>query len=197
MSKRRDEIGDYIHKKIQFYEDGSESAVSIELARLRRGIGHAPGDLADLYGAFLKDMPKWFWNNSGYITREEWACYTAISLFALHQQGNSPKLHSMHTEEKISIGSAIRKLSVALGDNNADERMQKKLQMLITSKDMAELAQHLKGIITMLRGEGISLNYVLLAQDLYDFQFENQKQRIGLKWGQDYFRKEKVKENEE
>ena len=36
-----------------------------------------------------------------------------------------------------------------------------------------------------------------VVEDLADFQFENQKQRIGLKWGQDYFRKEKVKENEE
>ena len=31
-----------------------------ELAKLRRGIGHAPGDLPELWGSFLLEMPKAF-----------------------------------------------------------------------------------------------------------------------------------------
>ena len=28
-----------------------------ELAKLRRGVGHAPGDLPELWGSFLRGMP--------------------------------------------------------------------------------------------------------------------------------------------
>ena len=103
----------------------------------------------------------------------------------------------MHQKERESLGNALRRLAAAQGDSNAKERMQKKLQMVITSKDMGEFSHHLKGIITLLRGAGIPVNYVELAKDIYYFQFEGSKTKVSLKWGQDYFRKDKEEtENE-
>lgn len=58
-----------------------------ELAKLRRGVGHAPGDLPELWGSFLRGMPESFQGRSG-PSYAEWAVYLALTLYAVHQQGN-------------------------------------------------------------------------------------------------------------
>ncbi|MGN1197163.1 MAG: type I-E CRISPR-associated protein Cse2/CasB [Acetatifactor sp.] len=195
MSKRK-EIATYVKKKIILLSEASEAFSRAELAKIRRGVGMMPGENPDLYGFFLQDMPEEFWSQKGDITKEEWACYLAITLYSLHQQSNSTKLHNMHTDKQESLGSALRKLARIKGDDNARERLLKRLQTIITSKDMNEFSYHLKGVITLLRNDGIPLNYAEFAQDIYDFQFEESKNKVGLRWGQDYFRKEKEYENE-
>ena len=58
-----------------------------ELAKLRRGIGHAPGELPELWGSFLLEMPESFQGRSA-PSAAEWAVYLALTLYAMHQQGN-------------------------------------------------------------------------------------------------------------
>ena len=196
MSKR-EQIAAYVGRKITFLSEGSDSFAGAELAKLRRGVGKIPGEKPDLYGFFLQDMPEEFWRLNGNASAEEWACYLAVTMYSLHQQGNSLKTHNLHTSaEGESLGRALGRLAMAQGDSNAGERMQKKLQMVITSNDIGEFSHHLKGIIMLLKSEGISLNYMELAQDIYDFQFEESKVKVSLRWGQDFFRKEKGKEDE-
>lgn len=191
MSKKK-EICQYILTKITYLkETGEYASTKAELARLRRGVGHKPGELPELYGSLLKDMPENFWNSAGYTTKEEWSCYTVLTLYAWHQQGNDIKTHCVHTSNSMSLGSALRLLMYKSNDSNAEDRVLKKLQMLITSNDMNEFAYHLKNIITLLRGEMISLNYAELAGDVYEFQFEESRNRVSLKWGQDFYRENK------
>lgn len=59
-----------------------------QLAMLRRGVGKKPGDLPELWGILFGDLPEEFLSVSGEPTREEWAVYTALTLYALHQQGS-------------------------------------------------------------------------------------------------------------
>lgn len=192
---RRNEIGQYITKKIRSFQESNDNA---SLAKLRRGVGHRPGELPELYGILLKDMPDSFWNAQGDITVEEWSCYISLTLFAWHQQGNDLKKQCVHTSEKYeSIGKAMRRLVSAYDDSNAEERVQKKLQTLITSKDMEEFAYHLKGIITLIRKEGMAINYSELAEDIYSFQFVDSRNQISLKWGQDFYRVSKEEKNNE
>ena len=56
-----------------------------ELAELRRGVGRQPGDLPALWGALLADMPEQLQGSNG-PSKAEWAVYTALTLFALHQR---------------------------------------------------------------------------------------------------------------
>lgn len=60
-----------------------------ELAKLRRGIGHAPGELPELWGSFLLEMPESFQGRSA-PSAAEWAVYLALTLYAMHQQGERP-----------------------------------------------------------------------------------------------------------
>lgn len=197
MGKKND-IGEYINNKLwQLKKNDEIGNVSAQLAFLRKGIGHIPGELPEIYGLFLQDMPEDFWNDNGTITKEEWSCYIALTLYALHQQGNKISLHNMHTDERISIARGMKILAVAMGDSNAEERMQKKLQALISSKDMREFSYHCKNIIQLLKSKNITINYVDFAKDIYDFQYQESKNRISLKWGQDFYRKIKEKKDNE
>ena len=47
------------------------------LANLRRGVGRAPGELPELWGSFLQEMPPEFFTQSGSATAAEWAVYLA------------------------------------------------------------------------------------------------------------------------
>ena len=52
---------------------------------------------------------------------------------------------------------------------------------------MEELSYRLRTLVKILRDNDIKLNYVDLAGDLYNFQFENSIDKVRLKWGQDFY----------
>lgn len=78
-----------------------------ELAELRRGVGRQPGDLPALWGALLADMPEQLQGSNG-PSKAEWAVYTALTLFALHQQGGAGV--SMNQPGR-TLGGAVRQLA--------------------------------------------------------------------------------------
>ena len=67
------------------------------LAELRRGIGKKPGELPQLWGYFLESMPENFYGDKE-PSRAEWAIYTVLTLYALHQQGKSLETDVMYQE---------------------------------------------------------------------------------------------------
>lgn len=189
MSKK-EEIKKFIGKKISYIQSHAEYGDGkAMLAKLRNGIGHEPGELPQLFGIILLDMPEGFMSKNGNVTKEEWACYISLTLYALHQQGHSVESQKMHTKENVTIGFAMSRLALCFDDDNAEQRMLQRLQTLSTSVDMKELSYHMRGIIQLLKSNGIPLNYETLAADLYDLQFSDGKKHVYLKWGQDFYRK--------
>ena len=77
-----------------------------ELAKLRRGIGHAPGELPELWGSFLLEMPESFQSRSA-PSAAEWAVYLALTLYAVHQQGNDRPMNCPGN----TLGRAVRQLA--------------------------------------------------------------------------------------
>ena len=68
-----------------------------------------PGDLPQLWGMLFDQLPEDMLGRRGEPSRAEWAIYTAITLYALHQQGRDPQQASMH-REGISLGKAAAML---------------------------------------------------------------------------------------
>jgi CRISPR system Cascade subunit CasB len=191
---RKKEIEEFINKKLTIIKAEAEQAEGKAIfANLRRGIGRKPGEIPELFGILLQEMPEEFMSESGTPTKEEWACYVTLTLFALHQQGMDVKKQCMNTSQNVSIGTALAKLAAIDKDVNSTERMLKRLKALATAKDMNEIAYHLRGIIKLLKRENIALNYKSLAMDLYDIQYEEKKVKLCLKWGQDFYRKDELK----
>lgn len=186
MEKEK-QIRNYVKKQMEMLAGdagtldlGSSKA---QLARLRRGAGKRPGELPELWGIFLRNMPEELMGKEGRPSYAEWAIYTALTLFALHQQGHSEPMHAEGEENRL--GRAVKKL--AHGEEE-EENVRRKFSIAARSDDMEELSYHLKTLVRMLGRNDIKLDYEDLAKDLYRFQFENDTDQVRLKWGQDFYR---------
>jgi len=196
-----EEIRNFTAGKIQrLLTNPSDSAARASLARLRRGIGHVPGEVPEIWGEYLLDLPEDLLGH-GVPSAAEWAIYIALTTFALHQQGQDRKSSPMHRgsdEEKksgISLGAAARKLM----ENEDDrERIARRFYPVATATNMQALSYHLRGLVTLLRSKDIPLDYVRLASDLYYFQNQETVDRVRLRWGEDFCRPvyEKQENNE-
>ena len=54
---REKEVSRYVGHRLLWLQNLPEHPMKAALAHLRRGIGRAPGDLPELWGVFLQDMP--------------------------------------------------------------------------------------------------------------------------------------------
>lgn len=154
------------------------------LAELRRGIGKIPGEVPQLWGYFLDSMPEEFYGDNE-PSRAEWAVYTSLTLFALHQQGKDSLVSPMQKDGQ-SLGSALAMLVHDEGDR---ERIARRFNIIATSNSIEELSHYMRAVIQLLRGENIGLDYPKLAGDIYCFQFPELISNVRLKWGQDFYRK--------
>ena len=71
------------------------------------------------------------------------------------------------------------------GDMN---RVLRRFNETATSSGMEELEHHLRGLVNMLRAEGIPLDYPHLAGELFAYQSPEQAAQVRLGWGRDFYR---------
>lgn len=179
------EIAKYLSQKLQLLQKLPEHPRKAALANLRRGVGRIPGDQPELWSVFLQDMPPAWKSQTGEPTREEWAVYLALTLYALHQQGHALPEDNM-SRSGVRFGQAVRRL-VKPGEDVTDSSVQKRFTVLATASDMREISQHLRGMIQLLHAAGIPLDYPRLAADLYELQFAGRAPRVRLRWGQAFY----------
>ena len=189
------EIKSCIYKKINKLKSDArqgKSGYKAELAELRRGVGHMPGELASVTGILLEVLPEKYFGFGNNPSYEEWAVYIALTLFAVHQQSNDIENELMHQQGE-SIGKAIAGL---IRDENDRDRIIKKMTIILKSKDVEDLSYHLKSMIYLLRSGNIKVDYADLAQDIYKFQIREYTDSVRLKWGREFYRYALPKENE-
>lgn len=179
----------FVAQKLHWLANSNdEASVRAILAKLRRGLGKAPGDLPELWDFTLENLPEALLSKDEKPTRGEWAVHVALSLYAYHQQGKDIKgntMHSLSKEQRHSIGAASRRLIFhAEKDATAIKR---RFNVLATSDSLQELAHHLRALVGLLKANDIPLDYVQLAAELYLFQNPNRRSGLRLRWGQDFY----------
>ena len=159
------------------------------LAQLRRGVGKEIGELPDLLGFVLPTEEITSWAEGEDMVEK--AIYTALTLYAFHQQG-SDRCMSVGIEDKKgavsyknSFGHAVRTL--VKSDKNKEAAVTRRFDKVLTAQDVTELAVHSRGLIGLLKKENITLDYPSFAVDLYWFQQQDVRRRVLLKWGKDYY----------
>lgn len=162
----------------------NEARQRASLAKLRHGIGHPPGELPELWTILLDGLPDTMRSAGDEPTREEWAIYTSLTLFALHQQGRDIRHEPMHAEH-ISLGDAAWRLTE--GKEEERERVARRFNLVALAGSMEEMTHYLRGFVQLLRAKHIALDYAMLARDLYRYQFEDLAATVRLKWGQDFY----------
>ncbi|MDO5112102.1 MAG: type I-E CRISPR-associated protein Cse2/CasB [Clostridia bacterium] len=178
-------VRDFVRKRIgELTHSSNDAAVRAKLARLRRGLGCAPGSMPELWDVTLEGMPEELYSKDGAPTKGEWAAHTALTLFALHQQGKDMKTKPMNAEG-ASLGASIRRL-VKSGEDDA--RIKRRFDAAVTANSPAEFAHHLRGLVQLLKSENIPLDYPALAAEMVLFQTNGARDSVRLRWGQDFYR---------
>ena len=183
MTQRVEQLADA--KLTWLISQTSESVCKATLAELRRGVGHTPGEIPALWGIMLRDMPEEMQGRGTQISRQELALYTALTLFAVHQQGWDPRTQPMN-RRGVTLGSAVA-LLIPPGDEAALERMERRFSHAATSADMTEFAHHLRGLVQQLSAAGQPLDWAKLAAQLYDYQNPDRVAAVRLRWGEDFY----------
>ena len=179
----REMVMAYVAKRLAQWENaGNEHAVRADLANLRRGTDKRPGELPELWGLLFRDLPEELMSKTGEPTWAEWAISGALTLYALHRQGAARPMH----EDGERLGLAVGRL--AKGGDDRLKAVQRRFNAFATARTMPERMHHLRGLICQLRSEGIPLDYVALAGDLYDCQTPDGAAKARLRWGQDLYR---------
>ena len=184
----------FVKRKIsQMIEGKNEAAARATLAKLRRGIGKAPGSMPEPWGVTLEGLPDSLIGKGGDApTRGEWAVHTALTLYALHQQGKDLKKQCM-SKDGESFGAAVRRLCKTDDD---EKRVKRRFDAAATSDSLEEFSHHLRGLVQLLKAEDVPMDYPTLAGDLYWFQVPDAKDSVRLRWGRDFYRIRKNDENE-
>lgn len=186
---RKKEIALFVEKRINYICAVSESnSGKAILANLRKGVGKNPGELPQVFPIIFEDLPEVFMSRNGVPTKEEWACYIALTLFSWHQQSHDTHLELVHTSNDQSMGRALRCLADQSEDTNSEARMLKRLQVLVSSMDIKEFAYHSRNIVKLFSSSNVKMNYASFAADVYEWQFPESNTNVGLRWGQDFYR---------
>lgn len=189
MSKS-EQIYNYIVYKIEYIRSISDTGAGREImANLRHGIGKRPGEIPELWGIIFDKIPAELMGHKE-ASNAEWAIYTALTLYALHQQGNDKCMN----EKDMSVGRAAARLVESEDDT---KRILNRLNLVVTSVSPEDLAYHLRGIVQLLKNKSksIPLDYAKLAKEIYLFYDQKQAGAIKLSWGRDFYI-ERYKSNE-
>jgi CRISPR system Cascade subunit CasB len=182
-------VSDFVWRRIHaLAKSTDESATRATLARLRRGIGKAPGSMPEIWGPTLEGLPEQLLSKSGTPTIGEWAVHTALTLYALHQQGKDLQQKPMSCKN-VHLGRAIRRL---VKTDEDEERVKRRFDAAATSDNLEEFSHHLRGLVQLLKAEDIPLDYPALTKDLYWFQIPETRDSVRLRWGQDFYRDSKL-----
>ena len=180
---KHERVKGYVGWKINSLHDISDTGPGRGMmANLRRGVGKSPGEIPELWGLIFDKMPEELLGKSK-ASPAEWAVYTALTLYALHQQGNETFMNV----EDVSVGKAASML--VKNDDEDKERIRRRLGLVVTATSPFDLAYHLRGVIQLLSRDAIGLDYALLARDLYLMNYEERAKDIKLSWGREFYRK--------
>lgn len=198
---KTEKVYDFVNHKIRLLQNDSPWSKST-LAKLRRGAGKDLAEAPDVWEVVLNglyDEPQDNKSPSVLVTEVELAVYTALTLYAIHQQGKGHADGVSKNNGGLSFGSAIRLLISP--DKTNEGSIKRRFDTIITSSDLSELSHHGRGIIQLMRKSEVpvKIDYPQFAKDLYRYQFPEGRNDVRLKWGRDFYRQtreEKIEEKE-
>lgn len=180
-----EQVETFVRSCISRMARSSKPAVAAQLATLRRGVGKEPGSQPQLWDLTLANLPIALQGTDSRPSVGERVIHTVLTLFALHQQGSDIDIAYV-SESGISIGKAVRQM--VKQNPQREEAIKRRFTVAVTSDSNEELAWHLRGLVQMLRSNGLMLDYPRLARELYRFHFVDRRDSVRLNWGRDFYR---------
>lgn len=187
---KQDALQRFVSTKINrlyLQKDAGVSAAIAELAQLRRGAGKVPTGYPHLMGMVLvlenedkedkQAFPEQCRGKGDKPNDAENAAYTALTLFALHQQSQNQPMH----DAKVSFGRAVGKLV-----GNTTSSMKKRFDSLLTAQTENARQHYLRSLITLLRSKSIAFNYGQFAVDYMYLQNPSTRKNVFYRWNSEF-----------
>lgn len=169
----------------------STSANDVLFRQVRDVIARDPGALATLrrnVGRSFDESPD-SWPYVIMVTgRARWrepAAHLALGLFALHHQSKAP---GALDKEGSTVGLATRRLRASRGDSGASEQgVERRFRSALASETIDALGVHLRGLVALMRGADVPLDYSRLYRDLSTWLLPDRRHGVSLRWARDYY----------
>lgn len=171
-------IGARVGRLQHGYLAGHSTAVAA-LAQLRRGVGKQPGQVPAIikYTHAEEFVRGWHSDEPSYA---EHAAHTALTLYAFHQQSQRSRMHVPGRR----FGLAVRALAPEI---HSDVAVKRRFVALATADSFAGLTHYLRGLVQLMRTSKVTMDYGLLARDLWHWQFPDRAARVRSYWGHDFY----------
>lgn len=157
-------------KSLRLLETRDDGPSRAGLAALRAGLRNKDGvaiemmpHIAPYLGEREHPGDRWF--------------FAVATLFALHP---------LDTQERLSLGGAFGRLR-----GNSDS-IEKRFQLLIAS-DEEDLFERLKQIVSLLKADGVPLNWYALLSDLTTNSWDDPERTLQLRWARDFYRSDSTR----
>lgn len=183
---RKSQLIGYVRHRVMLLQKGSQehrSGTLGDLARLRR-MQRLNSD-PRLWRVIFEDMPVALLGRDTAPSTAEQAVQASLGLFAVHEQSTPSPVHV----QGIRFGSALHELAYRLEpDDNRwrSGRIARRFHSAALADDWDSRLYHLRGLMTLLRGEHLPLDYGLLAWDLDRIQRLDRADAVRMQWGRDF-----------
>ncbi|KXO14507.1 type I-E CRISPR-associated protein Cse2/CasB [Peptoniphilus sp. GNH] len=163
------------------------------LANIRNSINKETSSNMDALTYVFQNIPEEFIGSRNELNDYEKSIFTALQMYALHQQANMNsvlKLDYEKDERRQNMGDALSYLRT-----NDSKSTDARFNALVTSSNFKQLENHLRQMVKLLKAKSeVKVDYASLADDLYWF-LKKEKDGIKIKWARAYykFRKENEK----
>lgn len=158
-----------------------------KLASLRHALLMPIGSDADAWSLEFEGLPSALVGRGLEPSAGEVAVHAALTLYALHQQGQSRPMHIRGVGH--GFGNAIRQLVVQEKDRYSNlevGEMPRRFRAFITAETMDETLHYARQMVQQLRGAGIAVDYAKFAAQLYRLQNPYKVDQVRLAWGREY-----------
>ncbi|AKK06787.1 CRISPR type I-E/ECOLI-associated protein CasB/Cse2 [Corynebacterium mustelae] len=167
------------------------------IAAFRRQANRHLGESPETWAVFSESLPADLVGKGENPSPAEKAIFTALTLYAVHQQSKTEPMHvpsqppesGTFTAEN-GLGTAVRKMATITDTELFDSSLYRRFVSIVQSQTFEATVHHLRSMIQLLRTESIPLDYGLLAKDLYRFQFPDSKKSVQLSWARQLYRTE-------
>jgi CRISPR system Cascade subunit CasB len=155
---------DYVSRFVAHLRQLADKDDRAALAKLRRGLGKPPGSALETLSVVQPRLP------NGLQHREENACFLAASLFADHSQPGG--------------GGNLGRAFALLAQKRQAESLEKRFVALLNA-DEDDLPDHLRHAVSLLRSEGIAIDWACLIDDIQQWSHPNRF--VQRQWARDFW----------
>jgi len=165
------------------------------LASLRHATSITSQQAQPVWPVLIANLEEHQLSISGVPTQAEVAVYSAVRLYAIHQQGvNDHCVYASAGDEAKGM-----QLFSALANQRSHEdtrvALDRRVRMLLATTNVNSIINSLSHMVSILKASDakLKIDYSLLALDLYGLQLNHEHaNKVRLRWGEQYYWVKKV-----